>query len=116
MSEVVLLPKMRRALVYMGERIKLARLRRKLTGEQVAERAGISVFLLSEVEAGNPDIAIGIYTLVLRVLNLDKDIYSIATDDVLGRKLQDIELLNKSDDKTTEKIGTQGNDQRTQKV
>lgn len=94
-KQPILFPKMQRQLELVGENIKLARLRRKFTLEQVAERAGISIECLSEVEKGASDISIGIYTVVLRVLNLDKDIYKIAEDDILGRKLQDFELLNK---------------------
>ena len=60
---------------------------------QVAERAGITVSCLLEVEGGNPDLSLGTYLSVLRVLGLEKDIYRIAEDDILGRKLQDIELL-----------------------
>jgi len=95
MNEPILFPKMQRQLELMGENIKLARLRRKYTPQQVAERANISLECLSEVEKGASNISIGIYTVVLRVLNLDKDIYDIASNDILGRKLQDIELLNK---------------------
>jgi len=86
---------MQRQLESVGENIKLARLRRKYTLEQVSERAGISLENLLKIETGSPEITIGMYTLVLRVLNLDKDIYRIAEDDLLGRKLQDIELLKK---------------------
>jgi transcriptional regulator with XRE-family HTH domain len=92
----IIFPKMRRLLGQVGVNITLARLRRKFTSEQVAERAGISLEDLAEIEHGSPDISIGMYTVVLRVLNLDKDIYRIAEDDVLGRKLQDIELINKN--------------------
>ena len=37
----------------MGDNIKLARLRRELTAEQVAERAGISRSTLWQIEKGN---------------------------------------------------------------
>src|ERR1035437_7390533 len=94
-KQPILFPKMQRQLGLMGENIKLARLRRKFTLEQVAERAGISIECLSEVEKGASDISIAIYTIVLRVLGLDNDIYKIAEHDILGRKLQDIELLKK---------------------
>lgn len=77
----------------LGERIKLARLRRKLSVNQVSERAGIESLELLEIESGNPNLSIGVYTIVLRVLGLEKDIYNMASDDILGRKLQDIELL-----------------------
>ena len=39
---VVLTPKVKRTLMTVGEQIKLARLRRKLSAELVSERAGIS--------------------------------------------------------------------------
>ena len=38
----------------MGDNIKLARLRRELTAEQVAERAGISRSTLWQIEKGAP--------------------------------------------------------------
>ena len=87
---------MKREFVLLGERIKLARLRRKLSCEQVAERAGIDTITLLNIEDGSYNVSIGTYALVLRALNLDGDIYKIASDDILGRKLQDIELLDKS--------------------
>jgi transcriptional regulator with XRE-family HTH domain len=92
-KQSILLPKMQHQLELVGENIKLARLRRKFSSQQVAERAGISLENLFEIEKGSPNISLGEYTLVLRVLNLDSDIYKIAENDILGRKLQDIELL-----------------------
>ena len=41
-KNIVLMPDTQHKLTQMGEQIKLARLRRKLTVELVAERAGIS--------------------------------------------------------------------------
>ena len=80
----------------MGEQIKMARLRRRLSATLVAERAGISRSTLWKVENGNPSVAVGIYAAVLHALNnMDKDLLKIAGDDELGRKLQDIELLRK---------------------
>ena len=77
----------------MGENIKLARKRRKLTTIQVAERANISRSTLYLIESGNPSVAMGGYFNVLRVLGLQDDFLKLAADDTLGRKLQDIELL-----------------------
>jgi len=91
----VLLPKMRGILAELGENIKLARLRRKLSAEQVAERAGISRSTLSFIEKGYEGVSIGYYLNVLKVLGLENDFLSIAKDDVLGRKLQDAELSTK---------------------
>lgn len=53
----------------MGEQIKLARLRRNLSVDLTAERAGISRATLWKVEKGDPSVAIGIYASVLHALN-----------------------------------------------
>ncbi len=80
----------------MGEQIKLARLRRDLSAELVAERAGISRASLWKVESGNPGVAIGIYAAVLHALgNMDKDLSLVARDDAMGRQLQDLDLLTR---------------------
>ncbi len=91
-EKTVLLPRLTSILEEMGENIKLARLRRKLSAEQVAERAGISRSTLWQVEKGTPGTSLGIYAQVLFVLGLEKDILLIAKDDELGRKLQDANL------------------------
>lgn len=80
----------------MGEQIKLARLRRDLPAELVAERAGISRSSLWKVESGNPAVAMGIYAAVLHALNnMDKDLLLVAKDDEMGRKLQDLNLMTR---------------------
>lgn len=53
-EKVTLLPRLTSNLEDMGENIKLERLRRKLTAEQVAERAGISRSTLWQIEKGTP--------------------------------------------------------------
>jgi transcriptional regulator with XRE-family HTH domain len=88
-----LLPKYATLLEQMGENIKLARKRRKLTTIQVAERAGIARSTLYLVEKGDSSVAMGAYFNVLRVLGLQNDFLKLAADDELGRKLQDLELL-----------------------
>lgn len=90
-----ILPKGRKILKTLGENIKLARLRRKLAAEQVAERAGISRATLWQIEKGAPSVAMGAYFQVLLVLGLEKDFLKLAEDDELGRKLQDVGLLVK---------------------
>jgi len=79
----------------LGDNIKLARLRRKLSTQQVAERAGISRPTLYEIERGKPNVSIGNYAQVLSVLGLEDDLLNVAKDDLLGRKLQDAKLLVK---------------------
>lgn len=91
-----IMPDTENILKTMGEQIKMARLRRKLSATLVAERAGISRSTLWKVENGNPSVAVGIYAAVLHALNnMDKDLLKIAGDDELGRKLQDIDLLRR---------------------
>jgi len=92
-KKAILLPKYQKIFDGIGENIKLARKRRKLTTEQVAERAGIHRATLHRVEKGDPAVAIGLYFNVLRVLNLESDFSKIAIDDEFGRKLQDLDLL-----------------------
>ena len=91
-----IMPKTEEILRIMGEQIKLERLRRDLTSELVAERAGISRSSLWKVESGNPAVAMGIYAAVLHALNdMDKDLLLIAKDDELGRHLQDMDLITR---------------------
>lgn len=90
---IVLLPETEKILEQMGLQIKYARLRRKLTSELVAERAGISRATLVYIEKGSPSVAMGCYAAVLHALNyMDKDLLLVAKDDELGRKLQDLDL------------------------
>lgn len=88
----VLLPKHKKLLKELGENIKLARLRRKFSTEQVSERANISRPTLHSIEKGSESVSIGLYLQVLIVLGLEKDFLMIAQDDELGRKLQDADL------------------------
>jgi transcriptional regulator with XRE-family HTH domain len=94
-NKTVLLPSQQRTLDRLGENIKLARLRRDLSAEQVAERAGIGRSTLVKVEKGDQGVAIGTYLKVLFVLGLDADLLKVAEDDILGRRLQDAKLTVK---------------------
>ena len=94
--KVVIMPKTQEYLSKLGEQIKLARLRRKISVALVAERAGVSRATIWSVEKGSPSVAIGIYAAVLHALNgMDKDLVLIAQDDELGRKLQDLAIIPK---------------------
>lgn len=95
-SSAILLPKTERILTTVGEQIKLARLRRKLSSEQVAERADIGRSTLVRIEKGDAGVSMGHLINVLRVLGLEKDFLLLAKDDELGRKLQDADINTKS--------------------
>lgn len=92
-KSVIIMPKTARILESMGEQIKLARLRRDLSVKLVSERSGVSRATIWQVEKGSPHAAIGIYAAVLHALSgMDKDLLKIASDDKLGRTLQDLKL------------------------
>jgi transcriptional regulator with XRE-family HTH domain len=76
----------------LGERLRLARKRRKITTVLMAQRVGVSRDTLNRVEKGDPVVSLGTYLRVLRVLGLDADLDLIAADDALGRKLQDLAM------------------------
>ena len=85
-------PQEQKELSEFGERLKLARLRRKLSNVVVSQRAGISRTSLYKVEQGDPGPSLGTYLRVLAALGLDGDIKALAADDKVGRKLQDLAL------------------------
>ena len=87
-----MIPRVQRIMDEFGENIRLARLRRKLSSAQVAERAGMGRTTLVKIEQGHPGVGIGQYLNVLKVLGLEKDFLLLAKDDELGRKLQDANL------------------------
>jgi len=91
--KTILLPKYQKVMEEVGEHIKLARKRRKLTTTQVSERADINRTTLYQIEKGNPKVSMGAYFNVLRVLGLQDDFLKLASDDEFGRKLQDLDLL-----------------------
>jgi transcriptional regulator with XRE-family HTH domain len=82
-------PSQKRILAALGERLRLARLRRKLTIDITCQRAGISRMTLFRAEAGSPAIALGTLLRILSVLGLDGDLEALARDDKVGRLLQD---------------------------
>ena len=89
-----LLPKHTRMLTDVGENLRLARLRRRLSAQQVADRAGISRSTLQNMEKGSPSVSMGNLLQVLVVLGLDKDFPGLAATDPLGRKLEDARLTD----------------------
>jgi transcriptional regulator with XRE-family HTH domain len=87
-----LLPQTEELLRQFGERLRLARLRRKLSAKQVAERAGMTPMTLRSLERGGSGVTIGAYLAVMQVLGIEKELDHIAQADPLGRSLQDSRL------------------------
>ncbi len=84
--------KQKNILSALGGNIRLARLRRKLSIRSMAERAGIAISTLGNIENGSPSVSLGNYLQVLSVLRLDEDLLLIAGKDTLGREIQDLRL------------------------
>jgi transcriptional regulator with XRE-family HTH domain len=89
-------PVVSRQLADLGQRIRLARQRRGVTASLLAERAGMSRPTLRAIERGDSGVTLGAVANVLHSLRLEGDLAAIARDDVLGRKLQDAQLTNKT--------------------
>jgi len=91
----VVFPKNLKILEQFGENIKLAYKRRGYTQSQISERTGLSRLTIRKIEQGDSKVSIGHYVLVLSILGLVGDFAHVASDDELGRKLQDIKLMGK---------------------
>ena len=87
-----LLPMTDELLRQLGERLRLARLRRRLPAKQLAERAGMAPMTLRSVERGGSGVTIGAYSAVMQVLGIEKDLDLLAQSDPMGRSLQDARL------------------------
>jgi DNA-binding XRE family transcriptional regulator len=96
-------PKYQKILEQVGENIKLARKRRKLTTLQVAERADIDRSTLYHIEKGNSSVSMAAYFNTMRVLGLQDDFLKLAADDDFGRKLQDLQLLGNPHNRASSK-------------
>lgn len=85
-------PSVQRLLRALGENLRLARLRRGLSAQRVAERAGMSRTTLRAIEQGEAGVTMGAYANVLHCLGLQDDLGQVGREDELGRKLQDARL------------------------
>lgn len=88
----VLYPKAAKALMTMGENLRLARRRRKITAKMMSERANLSVMTLRAIERGSPHVSMCNYMAVVACLGFQGDVAAVAANDALGRDLQDAEL------------------------
>jgi transcriptional regulator with XRE-family HTH domain len=87
-----LIPATENLLSQLGERLRLARLRRHLTARQVAQRAGMAPMTLRSLERGSPAVTMGAYAAVMQVLGMENDLNLVAQADPTGRSLQDAKL------------------------
>ena len=96
--------KQQKILATLGENIKLARLRRKLSIRSMAERAGIATSTLGNIEEGSPSVSLGNYLQVLSILRLEDDLLLLTDKDPIGRQIQDAGLIVKKRAPKTKKM------------
>jgi transcriptional regulator with XRE-family HTH domain len=82
-------PRYARLTAALGERMRAARLRRRLSATEMAERMGVSRATLHSLERGDLSIGLGVLVRALGILGLEDDLASLAADDELGRRLAD---------------------------
>jgi len=96
----------KRALIKLGQDLRDARLRRRLSTQIMVERAFISRMTLNKVEKGDPSVSMGIYATVIFVLGLTSQLALLidSTHDVLGRALEDERLPKRIRSPNTKKV------------
>ena len=90
--KTLLMPKARKSLEILGQNLKLARIRRRISAAMMCERACVSHATLTAIEQGKASVSMAGYMSVLFCLNMHTDMEKVAADDVLGRELQDLQL------------------------
>ena len=74
----------------LGSNIALARKKRKIRQEDIANRAAISVKTYRKIERGDPSVSIGLYLAVLSIMGLDLPFSDLAdpAKDKVGLELE----------------------------
>jgi transcriptional regulator with XRE-family HTH domain len=71
-------PEVAGALLTLGERLALARLRRRESQKQWAARLGVSVPTLIRMERGDPSVRMGVYATALWLAGMSGDLADLA--------------------------------------
>lgn len=87
-----LFPRAQRRLGQLGDRLRLARLRRRIPLVEMAARVGVTRPTYRRLEAGDAAVSLGLLVRVLSALGLEDDIDRLAETDEIGRRLEDISL------------------------
>jgi transcriptional regulator with XRE-family HTH domain len=66
----------------LGQRVRRARLRRKMAAAELAAKAGVSRNTLAALEAGKPGVTLAAFATVLWALGLDGTLDSAADPDL----------------------------------
>lgn len=68
-------------LIQLGQRVRIARIRRGWSGADLADKAGINRNTVTALELGKPGTSVGVYFTVLWALGLDKSLDAIGDPD-----------------------------------
>jgi len=68
----ILPPKVRRALAKLGTDLAIARRKRRVSAQSMAERLGVAKSTWRRVEKGDPSVSMGVYAMALFVLGFDR--------------------------------------------
>jgi len=82
-------PQYARAAASLGARLRAARLRRRISQVEMAERMDVDRNTLRSLEKGELSVGLGVLVRALGVLGLDDDLAHLAADDEVGRRLAD---------------------------
>lgn len=85
-------PRAQARLSALGQRLRAARLRRRVSQSQIAARVGVSRETIALLEKGDPRIGLAVLVRALSVLGLEADLDLLAANDEIGKRLQDVEL------------------------
>ena len=77
----------------LGDRLRLARLRRRISVVDMASRVGVSRTTLISLERGEPGVSLAVLVRDLSVLGLIDDLDFVARDDAIGKRLQDARMV-----------------------
>ena len=87
-------PEADRTAVALGERLRLARVRRAMTQAQLAARARSNRVTIARLERGETTVSLNVLLRVLDVLALLSEVDMIARDDLLGQGAVEDRYLN----------------------
>lgn len=95
MKKTTIIPiPVKKGLAKLGNDIKEARIRRRISMDMMAQRAGISRPTLAKIEQGDPTASIGVYAKVIFILGLEDNLTDVADikNDKVGMMIESRDL------------------------
>lgn len=88
-------PEVKAVLRTLGKSIRMARQRRGLSIDDVAERADVLGIVVTAIEKGEANVTMGAYANVLFALKLHEDLLSVALDTRLQGRLDQVKTVSR---------------------